>query len=438
MCYRFPPSKPIIPGSKPARFAARNWTRTSMKTLFTREPIFDTRDQIAGYEIFCRSEVSADRQSIDRAAGEVAVRALLGFGFPRIADGHRAFITVTRELLVGGAVELVDPHAAVIQLLDTIEPDAEVVAACQHYLGLGYTIALDRFTHHANTEALLSVCGIVGIDVSRYSPDELTMQLALLRPFGVEFLADKVNDEETHKRCVDLGFRYFQGAHFSHPETLAGGDISVSQIRTMRVMRLLQDLDAADRAIEEEFRRDVALSFKLLRIVNSAAVGGRGVRSIHHAMRLLGRESLYRWLSLLLIPGDRGNGVQLEALKASLTRARFCELLGDATRRPLTPGTLFLVGLLSSLETYFGLSLEDVLKPLDLATEISAALLGGRGHFGDALALVSAYQVGDWNEVTDRCETLGVQEDQLANLYLDSLTWAQERLSDLGDGEQAA
>jgi EAL and modified HD-GYP domain-containing signal transduction protein len=165
--------------------------------------------------------------------------------------------------------------------------------------------------------------------------------------------------------------------------------------------------------------------------VNSAAIGGQGIRSIHHAIRLLGREALQRWLSLLLIPQEVDNGVEREKLKSALTRARFCESLANAGQRPIAGGTLFLVGILSSLDTYFGISLDSVLRRLDLAPEVSAALVGHRGPFGAALALVSAYQVGDWDEVVARCEDMGVDENALTSLYLDSLAWAQERLDDM-------
>ena len=160
----------------------------------------------------------------------------------------------------------------------------------------------------------------------------------------------------------------------------------------------------------------------------ACAVGGNGIRSMGHAVRMLGREALYRWLSLLLVPGADGqSGVQAELVSATLLRARFCEVLGEAGRRPLAGGTLFLIGLLSSLETFYRMDLEATVGQLDLAPEITGALIGRRGPFGAALALAAAYEQGQWDEVSERCEELGIEDADLTNLYLDALTWAHER-----------
>jgi EAL and modified HD-GYP domain-containing signal transduction protein len=402
-----------------------------MKTLIARQPIFLADDSIAGYGILYRTVPVGASVSDDDLANAVLVQALLGLGLERVADGLPAFVGVTREVLLGGTLETLDPSAIVIRLLETVEADVEVLDACRHLVGLGYTILLDGFTHTARNESLLPSSRIVGLDVSQYSPVELTMQVALLRPFGVDFLGQNVQNAAAHALCLELGFRYFEGHHLSTPEAIDDDDVGVARVRAFRALRLLRDTNSSDQIIEEEFRRDVALSFHLLRIVNSAAIGGQGVRSIHHAIRLLGREALQRWLSLLLIPQQADSGVEREKLKSALTRARFCESLADAGRRPIAGGTLFLVGILSSLDTYFGISLDSVLRRLDLAPEVNAALMGNRGPFGAALALVSAYQVGHWDEVVARCEDLGVEEDSLTSLYLDSLAWAQERLDDM-------
>lgn len=409
-----------------------------MNTLIARQPIFLADDSIAGYGILCRTAQGHAADPVDDAtANALLVRALIGVGLDKLSDGLPSFIGVTREVLLGGTLETLDPSVIVIRLLDSVDADVETLDACRHLAALGYTLALDRFTHTVRNEALLPNCRIVGIDVSDYSEVELTMQVALLRPFGVDFIGQNVQDEARHRFCIDLGFRYFEGRHLAPPESVDEDDIGVARMRAFKVLRLLRDPNSVDAIIEEEFRRDPALSFRLLRIVNSAAIGGQGIRSIQHAIRLLGREALQRWLSLLLIPSETDSGAEREKLKESLTRARFCESLADVGRRPIAGGTLFLVGILSSLDSFFGIPMESIVRRLDLAPEIGAALVGRRGPFGAALALVCAHQIGDWDEVVLRCEDLGIEEESLTPLYLDSLAWAQERIDDMA-GEAKA
>ena len=113
------------------------------------------------------------------------------------------------------------------------------------------------------------------------------------------------------------GFVYFR------PETLTTKDLSSQTIAVIRLMNLLQDPSVRDRTIEEAFKCGPGLTYKLLRIVNSASFGGRGVQSIPHAMQLLGREPLYRRLCLLLMTNGSGGGeMRTEMVKAALVRAR--------------------------------------------------------------------------------------------------------------------
>jgi EAL and modified HD-GYP domain-containing signal transduction protein len=259
-----------------------------------------------------------------------------------------------------------------------------------------------------------------------------------LRAHDVQLIAEKVESRTVHQRCIAAGFELFQGYLFSRPESVEQQDLAVEHLRTLELMNLVRDMDTKDAQIEEVLSTDVALSYKILRIVNSVAVGGNGIRSMGHAVRMLGRQSLYRWLSLLLVPGAEQSGVQAELVSATLLRARFCEVLGEAGRRPLAGGTLFLIGLLSSLETFYRMNLEATVGQLDLAPEVTGALIGRRGPFGAALALAAAYEQGQWDEVSERCEELGIDEADLTNLYLDALTWAHERAQAMEAGAAAA
>jgi EAL and modified HD-GYP domain-containing signal transduction protein len=409
-----------------------------MNMLLTREPIFDADDGIVGYELLCReADPAAVAAGADGSAERVLVDALLGAGLHRLTDGHAAFISVTRDLLLGEALQLLDPLAVVIQLDESIDADEDVLAACESLAGIGYRFALDHYVHHVDREPLLRLAHIVKVDVRRYESDALAQEVERLKAHGVQLLAEKVENRPVHQACLELGFELFQGYLFSRPETVEKKDIPVEHLRLFEVMKLVRDMDTQDGRIEDVLRTDVALSYKILRIVNSVAIGGQGIRSIGHAIRMLGRQALYRWLSLLLVPGARQSDVEAELVSATLARARFCEALGDAGRRPLLGGTLFLIGLLSSLESYYGMDLEEVVGQLDLAPEITGALVGRRGPFGAALGLVTAYEQGQWDEVSERCEELGVAEEDLTNLYLDSLTWAHEHAQAM-DADAAA
>lgn len=405
-----------------------------MRDLFiARQPIFDKHHKIAGYELLYRGSGDAQTAGIEIESPAIAwsliVDALLAMGLPRLTEGQTAFINVSESVLLDGVGDVLDPRSVVIELLETVRPTHEVVAACRDLKARGFRLALDDFTGASQPGELLSLADLVKVDVLDAADvlDELVERLA---PLGVQLLAEKVESAEMHQRCVDAGFDLFQGFHYFRPNTLQGRDLDATATAIMRLLAMLNDLDVTDRAIEEAFRADPALSYKLLRIVNSAALGGRGVDSIGHAMRLVGRDPLHRWLSLLLITLGRGGGhVRLELIRSALLRGRMCEVLGDLARssrnRDLPPGgSLFLVGLLSHLDVLLGREMAGILDEINVSAEVGRALLRRDGKAGALLEGVIRYSEADWSGAGDSLAEAGVPQDALSDVYLDSLTWA--------------
>jgi EAL and modified HD-GYP domain-containing signal transduction protein len=177
--------------------------------------------------------------------------------------------------------------------------------------------------------------------------------------------------------------------------------------------------------MERELRADPGLSFKLLRIVNVAATGGRGINSILHAIRLVGRSSLYRWLSLLFVSATpRASDVDRELVLLTLERGRFCELIALEAGNTDGAGALFLAGLLSSFDTVLGVPMEKLLSQVQVSDEVAAALLGQDGPYTQWLRLASSYAVADWDTVVSIGERLGVL-NALPRLYGEAGAWAR-------------
>jgi c-di-GMP phosphodiesterase len=400
-----------------------------MDTLLVRQPIFDGQERIAGYEVLCRDVVRTRRNGDpDCDADRVVVDAFLGIGLPRLAAGHRAFVSVSRDMLLGNAVELLAPDSIVVQVTCGDRPDAAFVEACERLVRAGYQIALDEFRLSPETEPLLRHADIVKLDVHGRPHEVLLAETQHIRRWPVRLLAEGVENRSEHETCKQLGFELFQGYLFSRPETVYRRDLSVEHLRVLRLMTLVRDESVSDYAITEAFRADVALAYKLLRMVNASAVGGTDLTSIGHAVGLLGRDALYRWLALLLISPQGRGSVAAELAHATLTRARFCELLAVCGNGGIDAGTLFLTGLLSALDTFYQLPAIDIVEQLRLSRDVSDALLARTGRLGMTLALVTAFEEGQWQEMESRCAVLGVHAAELTHIYLDALGWAHERL----------
>jgi EAL and modified HD-GYP domain-containing signal transduction protein len=339
----------------------------------------------------------------------------------------------TRDFLVRELYELFEPKSVVIELLETVKPDAEVVAACKRLVGRGYTLALDDFVHAPEYKPLLELAKIVKVDVLNQSEQDLARVVAQLKPYDVRLLAERVETSEVRDTCKRLGFTLFQGYYFSRPQIVSHRELSVDQTTMLRLMNLLDDHGAGDAQIEEAFRSDPSLSYKLLRIANSAAFAGREVQSIGYALRLVGRGVLHRWLTLLLVSSVASrNGIAHELVQSALMRARLCELSGQASGRRADMGPLFLVGLFSLLDALLRMPMAGILDRMNIDLAVRDALLTRSGPYAAVLQLVEAQERGDWLAVGDAAKAAGVPLSELPVMYRDALGWAAERMGAMG------
>ena len=338
-------------------------------------------------------------------------------------------------MILEGAAELLDPQQVVIELLETVTPTAAVIEACRGLTEKGYRIALDDFVLYKEAlDPLLELAEIVKVDVIQ-SSDHLERTLERLRPFGVKLLAEKVENKEMHDLCVAQGFELFQGFHYFRPETLTKKDLSSQSVAVIRLMNLLQDPSVTDYTIEEAFKSGPGLTYKLLRIVNSASLGGRGIQSIPHAMRLLGRDPLYRWLCLLLMTDGGGGGeMRTEMVKAALVRGYMCESVSEVVRTPMNRdvpagGAMFLVGMFSDIEMLLGVPVEEILEDMNVTNAVRAAILDHEGPGGTILGAVEAYLEADWERAKSELGRLGAELHTLFGISMHSITWAGERMA---------
>jgi EAL and modified HD-GYP domain-containing signal transduction protein len=414
-----------------------------MDVNVARQPIYNAHRRVLGYELLYRSDAAAETAASPSEAsrsGRVIVDAVLGVGLESLAGDKLVFINVDETILRHGLADVLDPDRVVLELLETVPTTPELVKALRELGKRGFGIALDDFEWRDGVEPLLELARYAKVDVRMHGESELARLLERLAPYDLKLVAEKVESAGEYARCRELGFELFQGYHHFRPETVSRRDLGGESLAVIRLMNVIRDLNASDRHIEEAFRSDPGLSYRLLRMVNSAALGGRGVDSIAHALRLMGREPLYRWLTLLLLASERHSELHLELVKSALFRARFMELVGDLARSPLNrsvpaPGSLFLAGLFSRMDQVLEVPMAAVLERVDLLPVVEEALLHRSGPAGELLAAVTAYESGRWDEAEAALEALGVEVGALADSYLEALAWSASRMALRSDSE---
>lgn len=406
----------------------------TLDIALARQPIFDTEDRLVAYELLyresSRAECAAGADST-RMSRDTITRTVLGMGLARVTGGRTAYVNVDRQMLLDGSVYVLDPRQVVLELLETVRCDDETLPACAALVDAGYTLALDDFVYDPTYEPLLRLAAIVKIDVLGRPDHELRAAVARVRPFDVRCLAERVETAAVRARCATLGFELFQGYFYARPELIAGREVPVQQASVIRVLNALRDPDTSDAQVEAIFRGDLSLTYKLLRIVNSAGTGRTGVDSIGHGIRLVGRAALHRWLGLLLVSSfATANGVGAEVVATAMLRARFCELLAEAAGRRRDGGALFMAGLFSLLDALMRVPMPDVVARLDLAPELRQALLVREGPYADLLRLAEAYEAGAWAQVAEGAAAPSLSSVALPELYAQAVEWTYERATE--------
>lgn len=403
-----------------------------MLDLFlARQPIFDHKDQLVAYELLYRrnpgENFAGTTVSATRMSSDTLVQSLLTMGMERVTGGKKAFLNVDREVLLADPFDILDQNGVVIELLESIRCDDDTLPAARSLVRRGYTMALDDFVYDESYDPFLQLASIVKVDVLDRTVEDLQEVMVRLAPFEVTCLAERVENAEVRAQCAALGFRLFQGYFYARPEILSGRDVPAEQANMIGLLNLLRNPDATDAELEAAFRTDLVLTYKLLRIVNSGAYGGVGIESIKHAVQLLGRAALHRWLSLLLVSSlSAASEVQDELVKVAMQRARMCELVVEALGRRRDRDAAFMVGLFSLLEALMRTPMTEILERINLAPELTQVLLERTGPHAPMLRLVEAYEAARWDDVFVEAAALSLPLEQVPGLYAEAVEWARK------------
>lgn len=399
-----------------------------MKVYLGRQPILDRGLNVAGYELLFRAGPAnyCDLTDSVMATSQVIVNALLGVGLDRLLAGRPAFINFDRTLLLGDWTTLLPPGKSVIEILETVAPDQEVLAACDRLRQQGYTLALDDCMDDGRTAAFAPFVDILKIDFLQTSPAEQEKLARHYRRMGLSLVAEKVETQPDFRRALQLGFDYFQGYFFARPTVLHAARVPVSRINGLRLMKQIQRQELNFREIEELVRHDVSFSHSLLTYLNSAAFNWADrVKSIRHGLLLLGSGEIRKWGCMASLC-SLGKGKPQVLLAQVLLRGRFCETIAYSANLPLEESDPFLLGMFSLLDAILGRSLQGILDDLNIGRNIRNALLGVAGDVDPlslVLRIVKSYEVGDWREVDRAAQVIGMSPDDLNTCYLDSLSW---------------
>lgn len=400
--------------------------RTTIR--IARQPILDANRNVYGYELLYRAQ-EKDRScttSGDLAASRTITDAILGIGLDALTSGSPAFINFTKPLLLGDAAAVLPAKSVVIELREDIEVDAEVVEACRELRRQGFTLALDDFVEGSGAEQLLPFVNFVKLDVLEADNDVWEKAARRFSKESIKVVAERVETVDTVTQARAAGCSLFQGYYFCRPATKSVSALPARRLAYLNLFSALNRPDLTIAMLEDLVKRDVSLTVRVLRSINSAAFGlGREITSVHHALVLLGIQQVRRWASVWAMAGVNSGGTP-EMVSVALLRARSCEVIGQAWAGADAGSQLFLLGMCSLLDAILDQPMEKAIAGIQLTPGVRNALLGGTNVMRSILDAVIAHEHGDWDRAAGILRTFGLSEHLLSSAYSDALCWARE------------
>ncbi len=397
-----------------------------------RQPILDREQRLVAYELLFRngSRNAAEVTDGVRATATVIANAFSELGIEAALGGCRGFINVDEDFLFSDVLELLPRHAVVLEILETVPPTPAVIERCRELKAAGYTLALDDVVQLAPEFAeLLALVEIVKVDIQPLSRVELMQLTIKLKPTGKQLLAEKVDSREQMEQCLKLGFTLFQGYYFAKPTIIAGRKLDHGQLSLMKLMSLLMR-DAETAELEEALKPEPGLTINLLRMTNSVGCGcTEKITSLNHAITVLGRRQLQRWLQLLLYSANGRYGTANPLLLMAATRGRLMELLAEeeCPNDGIFTDQAFMVGIMSLIPALIGLPIKEIVTPLGLSSAVHQALCDRSGKLGMLLRLTESCEDGNLDSLRDVLTALPTLGPKAVNrAQTEALQWAND------------
>ena len=401
----------------------------SEEVFLGRQPILDRDHQLFAYELLFRSGLKNAAVVEDNlvASANVISHAFTDLGIEQALGPYKGFLNCDEALLLSDILEILPADKIVLEVLETVEITPIILERCRELKARGFTLALDDFINDVDKyKSLLDLVDIVKVEILPFDPEALKATTAKLKQWPLRLLAEKVDARDQADFCHQIGYDLFQGYYFARPVIMAGRKLGHSQLALMRLMGLVLE-DAETGQLEAVFKQEPGLTVNLMRLTNSVATGCRvRVTSLRHAITVLGRRQLQRWLQLLLYTNPSGKGGSSPLMMLAASRGRLMELLaGRLDGKGDLGDQAFMTGILSLMPALMGIPMEEILKGINLAPAMQRALETAEGTLGALLTLAQALESGDGVSCHEQLAKLPGLNPTMVNAHLtEALCWA--------------
>ncbi|MCO7124528.1 HDOD domain-containing protein [Sporolactobacillus shoreicorticis] len=396
-----------------------------MDVYVARQPIFDRKINLYGYELLYRKSMNNYFEGTDdnQATAALLSNSILVMNFDQLIDGTRGFINFSENFLTNDFPRLLPPNKIIVEILENVPLTQAVIDACKRLKKDGYILALDDFTFDPKMmrSPLMSLADIIKIEFNRHA---LHKQIRLIKKYGQQkvFLAEKIETEKEYNTALRVGYHLFQGYFFSKPAMLNGTDIPSFNHHVLHIIKELKKKDVNLRSLSKHFQHDLGLAYKIMRIANTLHYGAMiPVRSIQNALTRIGVKDLSKWMHLFLLQ-ELQTLPNAELIKACIIRGRMLEKLATLLNAQ-DEDNYCLVGLFSSIDALTNQKMETILATLPFPVDVKEALMGQENELRIHLNGVLLLEQANWTALNDYLEQSAISKRAYMEAYLDAIKW---------------
>ncbi len=390
-----------------------------MYTFLARQPIFDDKYNVYGYELLYRD---ADQASFANVSdGNVATKRVLSdaitlFGLNTLTDSKPAFVNFTEELILEEFPTLADPKDIVVELLEDVKITPKIIEKVAKLKNKGYTIALDDYSGDPNFDEILPYIDILKVD---FMLTEKVAQENIAKKLGhtLTLLAEKVETNEEYEWAKSMGYKLFQGYFFSCPVTYKKKTQRISLATSLMLMEELGKENVDFAKCCSIIRTDAVLTYKLLQKMSTVEYfRGHAINKVENAFTMMGVSNLRRWLLLVVARGNNKTGSD-ELARLAFLRGLFAESLIKKSSKSNESESAFLMGMFSLLDKILGEDKEKLLEHLVISEAVRDALLGkSENIYSQLLDFIIDYE-NQRNRISLQSLGINVSEDELLRIY---------------------
>ena len=393
--------------------------------FIVREPLLDPKQRVLGYEL-------SWQQHDGRIPTDHDLEGLVGFVAEHVNHQEHGwllrdkilFLDAVPAMLSTDALHALPPERTVLAFDIRQLTDQDVRSAVQAVRAGGVGVAIRGCDINLLGRNLTPYASYLEVQFTGANVADQARTYAAAKHSSLRMVGRPVGTWADFDACAALGLDAFVGKlHLTPRPGNPVKGMNPTQGVILQLMQMVQGNEDVPK-LESVLKRDPALTYKLLRYINTAGFGaGREVHSLRQAISLLGYAPLYRWLVLLLATAS-SSGYSPVLMETAVVRGRLAELLGQTSLGKGEAENLFVAGMFSLLDRLLGLPMDEVLQTIQLPAEVVQALKGREGPYGPYLALAEACELNS-KLVASLADTLDISPAEVNQAHLSALAWAQ-------------